>query len=183
MRIFVTTGGAFQPFDWLLAAVDALMASSTLSIEGTCQVASSEVKPRGLRIVRQLSRSDFDCHVAEADVVVCHGGVGALATAVEYGHVPVTLARRAALGEHVNDHQVDVVRQLTAMGQALDGGEGITETLVVRSFEKRRALRAASPVNLTDVERAMRPPPGGQRYRRLPLRVLAIVSGRPKRLR
>nr|WP_304515681.1 sulfotransferase [Cellulomonas sp. APG4] len=43
--------------------------------------------------------------VAEADVVVTHGGPGTMADARAAGHLPVLVPRDPALGEHVDGHQ------------------------------------------------------------------------------
>jgi hypothetical protein len=40
-----------------------------------------------------------------AEVIVCHAGPGSLALAWERGRTPVVVPRRAAFGEHVDDHQ------------------------------------------------------------------------------
>ncbi len=186
MKIFVTVGGGLQPFDRLLAAVDALQASSKIAFEGVCQVGPSRIEPRGMKSVRQVSRPDFDRHVADADVIVCHAGVGTLATAIRHGHVPVAMARRAAFGEVVNDHQVEMVRQLAATGQVLDADQGLTAELLVRAREARRPSRNEPPVSTSDfveIAKALRPKaramPGGG----FALRVLASLTRFPDRLR
>ncbi len=43
--------------------------------------------------------------VAEASVVVCHGGPGTIMDARAAGHVPLCVPRDPRLGEHVDDHQ------------------------------------------------------------------------------
>lgn len=43
--------------------------------------------------------------LAEATVVVCHGGPGTITDAREAGHVPLCVPRDPRLGEHVDDHQ------------------------------------------------------------------------------
>lgn len=43
--------------------------------------------------------------MAEAKVVVCHGGPGLIMEAREAGHLPLCLPRNPALGEHVDGHQ------------------------------------------------------------------------------
>lgn len=43
--------------------------------------------------------------LAEAAVVVCHGGPGTIMDARSAGHVPICLPRDPALGEHVDGHQ------------------------------------------------------------------------------
>lgn len=54
--------------------------------------------------------------VAEVDVVVTHGGVGTVLTALRLGKHPVVMPRLAGLGEHVDDHQSDLARELEGRG-------------------------------------------------------------------
>lgn len=43
--------------------------------------------------------------LAEADVVVCHGGPATIMDARAQGHAPICVPRDPALGEHVDGHQ------------------------------------------------------------------------------
>ena len=48
----------------------------------------------------------------EADAVVCHAGVGNALAALEVGKCPVIVPRRLAFSELVDDHQVQIAREL-----------------------------------------------------------------------
>jgi UDP-N-acetylglucosamine transferase subunit ALG13 len=60
----------------------------------------------------------------EADAVVCHAGVGTLMTAVSLGRVPVAMPRLRAHGEHVDDHQAQIARELGSAGYVIPCVEG-----------------------------------------------------------
>lgn len=81
-----------------------------------------------------------------ADVVVTHAGVGLSLLALSSGRCPILVPRRRHLGEHVDDHQVEVASMLVSRGLALDGGDGRLSLALLE--------RAARIV----VERADRPP-------------------------
>ncbi len=57
--------------------------------------------------------------MADADVIVSHAGVGSALTAFEIGRSPILVPRRAHLGEHVDDHQVQVAGELHERGLAM----------------------------------------------------------------
>lgn len=63
------------------------------------------------RAPRVAEGSDFLAHdrltalLAQAAVVVCHGGPGTIMDAREAGHVPLCMPRDPLLGEHVDGHQ------------------------------------------------------------------------------
>ena len=48
----------------------------------------------------------------KADVVITHGGSGAIIGAIKKGKKVIAVARRAKYGEHVDDHQTQLVQQL-----------------------------------------------------------------------
>ena len=182
MKILVTVGNAQQPFDRLLTMIDSALAALPEKVDGVCQIGPSRVEPRGLRLVKHLNRVEFDRQVDEADVVVCHGGVGSLASAIAHGHMPIALARRGALGEHVNDHQLEVIAQLAATGQMLDAERGITAGMLVRARHARRSRTDAPAPELGAIERALARSSGEPRIHSI-LRILASLSPPIKRVR
>ncbi|MCA9582844.1 MAG: hypothetical protein KC416_13690 [Myxococcales bacterium] len=127
MNLFVTVGNRTEPFDRLLRTVDEVF--GTHPTTGTCQYGTSNVQPRGLEPHAFLSREDFLLRIQAADLVVAHAGVGTLAAAIEGGHLPLVMARRAP-EECVNDHQQEIVRALEGRG-------------LVRPIEGPRDLAAA----------------------------------------
>ena len=50
-----------------------------------------------------------------ADVVVCHAGIGSVASCFRNGKKPILVARRRALGEQVDDHQVAFATRLVEL--------------------------------------------------------------------
>jgi UDP-N-acetylglucosamine transferase subunit ALG13 len=116
LRLFVTVGNATVGFDRLLRIVDEALETIGMPFGGTCQVGVSTTAPRGLRIEPFLSRQAFEREMAHSDVVICHAGVGTIRAARSFGHRPFVLPRLGALGEHVNDHQLELFEALTADG-------------------------------------------------------------------
>ena len=47
----------------------------------------------------------------KADIVITHGGTGAIIGAVKKGKKVIAVPRRAKYGEHVDDHQLQLVGQ------------------------------------------------------------------------
>ncbi|WP_166533453.1 glycosyltransferase [Blastococcus xanthinilyticus] len=70
-------------------------------------------------VAGELRSEDFDRLVAGSDVFVTHSGVGTLLRALELGVRPVVVPRLAERGEHVDDHQVQVARELDRRGLVL----------------------------------------------------------------
>lgn len=138
---FVTVGNARQPFPRLLEAAAAV--ADALPGLVLVQRGHTAFQASGMEVVDFLPMERFARLVAEADVLIMHAGAGSVIQAVRAGRVPIVMARRAALGEHVNDHQVEFVRALEATGK-------------VRAVEDAANLRRA----LALAARAQGPAPG-----------------------
>lgn len=76
-------------------------------------------RPDGVDGAALVSRQEILSLMSEADVVVCHGGCGTIYDAISLGHVPVVVPRLSSLGEHVNDHQHELVSVLEAQGRVV----------------------------------------------------------------
>ena len=74
--------------------------------------------------------------IDDADLVIAHSGIGSALAALDAGLCPVLLPRRAARGEHVDDHQLLIAADLDARGIAVSRDP---EQLVADDL--RRALR------------------------------------------
>ena len=141
MRIFVSVGNAPAPFDRMLRMVDEAVARLGFGgVSGVCQHGTSTFCPRALEPRRLLSRAEFERELDLADVVIAHAGVGTLWSAIRLGHRPLVIPRRAALGEHVNDHQLDIAQEISPSGQVLwiQSVDDLTAALVDFAHGERR---------------------------------------------
>lgn len=109
--IFLTIGSMF-PFDRLVRAMDAWAAEAGAGEDVLAQIGAGAYEPAHMRWVRRLDRAAYAGAMAEARLIVAHAGVGSVVTAGEMGKPIVVMPRRAALGEHTSDHQVETVSWL-----------------------------------------------------------------------
>ncbi len=61
-----------------------------------------------------LPWGELRARLRSCDYVVCHGGTGIISSALQSGKRPIVVPRLARLSEHINDHQLDIVRALAA---------------------------------------------------------------------
>ena len=108
-RIFVTVGTQL-PFDRLVGAVDAWAARHP-EADVFAQIGAG-IAPCHARHAANVDPQTFARSVAAADVVVAHAGMGTILTALELGKPVLVMPRRAALGEHRNEHQRATVARL-----------------------------------------------------------------------
>ena len=111
--IFVTIGSMF-PFDRMIRAMDAWAAAEGRGEEILAQIGAGDYEPRHMTWVRKLDRRTYAETIRRSRLVVAHAGVGSIVTAGELRRPIVVLPRRAHLGEHTSDHQVETVGWLRA---------------------------------------------------------------------
>jgi UDP-N-acetylglucosamine--N-acetylmuramyl-(pentapeptide) pyrophosphoryl-undecaprenol N-acetylglucosamine transferase len=81
-------------------------------VEVVWQLGSTDASGLGLSTVAALSPDALAAEMARADAVVAHAGVGSALAALSCGRRPVLVPRRLARGEHVDDHQSLIGRQV-----------------------------------------------------------------------
>jgi UDP-N-acetylglucosamine transferase subunit ALG13 len=114
-KVVVTLGTSRYGFPRLVSALRAVLPKS---VEVTWQIGSTTLDDTGLQAHSHMSQHDLSAAMREADLVIAHAGVGTALQAMESGHCPVLVPRRADLGEHVDDHQFQVAAELSRRGLA-----------------------------------------------------------------
>ena len=116
-RIFVSLG-TIKPFRFD-ALVDAVRDRMRPGDAVTWQLGVTTRDDLPGTVAQELRAAEFDELVAGSDVFVTHAGVGTLMRALELGVRPVVVPRLARRGEHVDDHQLQVARELDSRGLVL----------------------------------------------------------------
>jgi UDP-N-acetylglucosamine transferase subunit ALG13 len=111
--VFVTVGMGPWPFDRLIAAIAPLCADH----EVVAQTGTSTVRPPCPH-APFMPYDELLQRLRAADVVVTHAG-NTVRLVQRAGSVPIAVARRAALGEMGNDHQVDYLRLEERTGRVI----------------------------------------------------------------
>ena len=114
--IFATVGSQKFQFDRLIKAVDDLVASGVVEGGAFAQTGACNYAPQHMDHEAFLDREGFRARMNACDVVVTHGGTGAIIGAVKDGKKVIAVPRQAEFGEHVDDHQTEIVKQFGEMG-------------------------------------------------------------------
>lgn len=107
--IFLTLGTQL-PFERLVRALDEVAPDLGEPVFG--QIGNSRHRPAHFESVDFLAPVDFKARFEAARVIVGHAGIGTILSGLKAQKPLVLMARRAALGEHRNDHQMATVAQL-----------------------------------------------------------------------
>lgn len=108
--IFVTVGTHEQPFNRLVEYMDQW--ASEHDEEVVIQNGYSTHEPRSCKWQRLFPYSDMLKYVADARIVITHGGPSSFIMPLQVGKIPIVVPRKKAFDEHVNDHQVDFCNQV-----------------------------------------------------------------------
>jgi UDP-N-acetylglucosamine transferase subunit ALG13 len=108
-RVFVTAGHN-RPFHRLLRLAEQLAHDPGIELFAQMGYAADAFPTLPGRPF--LDKAAFERRIDWADVVITHAGAGAIYDARSVGHLPIVVPRRAALGEHINDHQWDMALAL-----------------------------------------------------------------------
>jgi UDP-N-acetylglucosamine--N-acetylmuramyl-(pentapeptide) pyrophosphoryl-undecaprenol N-acetylglucosamine transferase len=138
---FVAVGTHGQPFNRLLRMVDQAAAAGVLPRPVRAQVGVSTYRPTHFDVQAWVAPEEISDAVARAEIVVSHAGSGIISAALRSGKRPLVLPRKRRRGEHIDDHQEQLVAKLAELGLvvALDGAIGPAE------LEESWRLPAPSP--------------------------------------
>ena len=112
--IFVAVGTERFPFDRLVRTVDEL--APELDEEVLVQLGSCQHVPASCQWVRMLPYQELVTRIEQASLVIAHGGAGLMLLSVRAGKVPIVLPRLKRHGEHVDDHQLQLVSRMAELG-------------------------------------------------------------------
>ena len=147
----MSVGNLKKPFVRLLHAVSDNVA--TLPGPVIVQHGHSPFLDSNCTAVPFLKMEEFQQRVADAAVVILHGGAGSIITALQAGQKPIVMARRASLDEHVDEHQQELVRELSAAGRILVAEDAASLRRAVEiGREASRSGRSASTQRRTRME-------------------------------
>jgi UDP-N-acetylglucosamine--N-acetylmuramyl-(pentapeptide) pyrophosphoryl-undecaprenol N-acetylglucosamine transferase len=124
---FVALGTHWQPFSRLMSLVHDAVAAGLLPRPVTAQVGEFSYPSDLITTVPSLPPEELAELMRSSEIVICHGGAGIIATAIRAGRRPLALARRERDGEHIDDHQQEIVSKLGSLGLLAPLEHGVTE--------------------------------------------------------
>lgn len=114
--LLFATVGATLPFDRLVDSVADAARSGDIHERIIVQTGVGGTRPEGLETHETLPFDKVQAILADASFVVCHGGTGSLITALRQGCHVIAVPRLFELGEHYDDHQLEISEAFEARG-------------------------------------------------------------------
>ncbi len=140
--IYVTVGNYDKPFDRLIAAMD--RAAADLGEEVVMQTGFSQYRLRHAKGEPFFPYDKAEELISSATAVVAHAGIGTVIACRAHGTPLVICPRRAAYGEHLNDHQLEIADELLKNprpGVAV----ALEESDIVKTLAALRSAGKAAP--------------------------------------
>ena len=116
--IFVILGTQDKKFPRLLDALQKKIDEGKISKkeEIIVQAGSTKYESKNMKIIDYMSVRKFEECIDRADLIICHAGVGTILTALKKGKKIIAAARLKEYGEHVNDHQLQILENFSKKG-------------------------------------------------------------------
>ena len=118
--ILIALGTQDKPFYRLLEAVQKQIDNKKIKDKIIVQAGCScDFKSNDMEIFDLIPLDEFDKLIEECDVLITHGGVGTIITGLKNNKKVIAAARLEKYGEHVNDHQLQIIENFTNSGYIL----------------------------------------------------------------
>ena len=114
--ILVTLGTQDKPFKRLIEAVEKQIELGNIKDEVIVQSGCTKYESNKMKIFDYIPSDEFKKIFEEADIIITHAGVGNIIMGLEQGKKMVVAARLEKYGEHVNDHQLQILDNFTKEG-------------------------------------------------------------------
>lgn len=110
--IFVTVGTHEQGFDRLVKEIDELKRDNIIKDEVIIQKGYTEYEPKYCKAYKLIGYDEMQKYLDEAKIIITHGGPASFIAPLTIGKVPIVVPRQKDFNEHVNNHQLEFVRQV-----------------------------------------------------------------------
>ena len=114
--IFITLGSQKFQFNRLLKKVDELVSKKKITDKVFAQIGYSDYKPKNYEFKNFIDRDEFKKIMSQSNIIITHGGTGAIITGVKQEKKVIAIPRLKQYQEHVDDHQVQIVKEFENSG-------------------------------------------------------------------
>ena len=117
--IFVTVGTHEQGFERLVKEIDDLKDNGTIKEDVIIQKGYTKYEPKNCISYKLIGYEDMQKNMNEARIIITHGGPASFIAPLTIGKVPIVVPRQKDFNEHVNNHQLEFVKQVVDRDNSL----------------------------------------------------------------
>ena len=114
--ILVTLGTQDKNFVRLLEKINQLIDQGLIKDKVIVQAGFTKYSSDNMEIFDLIPQDEFNNLMSKADLVITHGGVGNIISALEKNKKVIAVPRLAKYGEHINDHQTQIIAKFNDLG-------------------------------------------------------------------
>lgn len=114
--ILVTLGTQDKNFVRLLEKINQLINNGLIKDKVIVQAGFTKYNSENMEIFDLIPQDEFNDLMDKADIIITHGGVGNIISALEKNKKVIAVPRLAKYGEHINDHQTQIIAKFNALG-------------------------------------------------------------------
>ena len=114
--ILVTLGTQNNSFHRLLEEVQKNIDNGNIKEEVIVQNGYTKFDSKQMKLIKEIPQDEFNKLIDQANLVITHGGVGSIITAITKGKKVIAIPRLKKYNEHVNDHQIEIIDAFNEKG-------------------------------------------------------------------
>ena len=114
--ILVTLGTQDKSFERLLKAIDKEIEKGNIKDKILVQAGYTKYKSENMEIFKSVSNDRLEELMDEASLIITHGGVGSILTALKHHKKVIATPRLSKYNEHTNDHQKQIIEEFGRLG-------------------------------------------------------------------
>lgn len=114
--ILVMLGTQKNSFNRLLEEIQKCINNHIINEKVIVQAGSTKFKSKNMEIFNLIPNEKLKKLIKEAGIIITHGGVGSIVTCLKEGKKIIAVPRYHEYGEHVNDHQLQIVQTFDGQG-------------------------------------------------------------------
>jgi len=107
--ILILLGTQDNSFHRLLDKVQELIDKKVITEKVIVQAGRTKFESKDMEIYSLMPEEKLREIMEKSDLVITHGGVGSIVMALKMGKKVIAVPRLSAFGEHINDHQIQIV--------------------------------------------------------------------------
>lgn len=114
--ILVLLGTQNNSFCRLLEEIEKNIKDGTINEDVIVQAGYTKYETQNMKIFDLIPKEELEKLQKEANLIITHGGVGSIISSIEIGKKVIAVPRLHEYNEHVNNHQLEIVKDYNDKG-------------------------------------------------------------------
>ena len=136
--ILVMLGTQNNSFYRLLEEIDKLIKKEIIQEKVIVQAGYTKYETPNMEIFDLIPKEELKQYQQEARLIITHGGAGSIITSLQYGKKVIAVPRKHEYGEHVNNHQEEILEVFNSKGYII-GTKGVED--LEQAIEKAKNFK------------------------------------------